>query len=95
MIKNELKKHIKNLTFPLKDDKELKIILKAKLTKKEYKMFFAWIDNHNKEQIMQMLNLDHKRYEQISLKLIKKLNQEKLKQLLINDQALSNPEKPL
>jgi len=81
MIKDELKKHIKNFSFPLKDDKELKLILKAKLTKKEYKLFFAWMENRDKEEIKEIISVDDERYKQISSKLIKKLNQEKIKQL--------------
>ena len=61
---------------------ELKKVLKAKLTKKEYKIFFLRIDRHSEEEICQALRLDTARYRHLSDSIAKKLNKESVKQLL-------------
>jgi len=81
-LTNLLEKHINKISFPFKDEEALSLILKAKLTKKEYKILFSWLDGNKKEHIVEKLKLDNKRYEEISHTVIKKLNAEKLKQLL-------------
>jgi len=76
----EIEKHIKKLVNPLKDEDELLKSLKLKLTKKELKLLKAWAEGTNIEHIQKQLNLDAKHYDELSTKLIKKLNQEKFKQ---------------
>lgn len=61
----------------------MNIILKARLTKKEHKTLKAWAEGVSPEDICKKLSLDTKDYEKLSAKLIKKLNQEKLKQELV------------
>jgi len=78
---NILKKHIKAISHPLKQGKELELALKAKLTKKEFKLLKAWVEN-DIENLKKRLNLNQKEYENLSSKLIKKLNYEKTKQAL-------------
>ena len=79
-IKQEIEKHIKKLVNPLKDPEELLAVLKVKLTKKELKMLKGWAEDVSAEEIQTALNLDEEHYGDLSTKLIKKLNQEKLKQ---------------
>jgi len=67
---------------PLKEEEALKLALKAKLTKKELKLLNAWADNADIDTLKNKLNLDEERYEELSQKLIKKLNQEKVKQAI-------------
>jgi len=74
-----LKRDIKILEKDLKEEAELKKILKLRLTKKEYKTFLAINDNANDEFIKEKLLLDDKRLEDVKDSLIKKLNYEKLK----------------
>ncbi len=81
-LSTEIEKHIKKLINPLKDEVELKEALKLKLTKKELKLLKAWADGADIEEIQQQLNLDEDRYGELSSKLIKKLNQEKIKQAI-------------
>jgi hypothetical protein len=76
----EIEKHIRILVHPLKNEEELNEVLKVKLTKKEFKLLKAWAEETPVEQIEEKLNLDETRYAELSSKLIKKLNQEKLKQ---------------
>jgi len=79
-LQEELKKHIKAISHPLKSGLDLELALKAKLTKKEFKLLKLWAQNAPKEQILNSLNLEDEAL--LSQKLIKKLNQEKTKQAL-------------
>ena len=81
-LSTEIEKHIKKLVNPLKDEDELKEVLKVKLTKKELKLLKAWSEGIDIVQLQKDLTLDEERYEKLSTKLIKKLNQEKIKQVI-------------
>ena len=81
-LNQEIEKHIKKLIHPLKDPEELLAILKVKLTKKELKLLKAWAEETSQEEIQSSLSLDEERYGELSTKLIKKLNQEKIKQAI-------------
>ena len=77
---DEVENHIRKLVTPLKDEDELKAILKVKLTKKEFKVLNCWANKCKMEDLLEKLGMDEERYGELSVKLIKKLNQEKLKQ---------------
>ena len=79
-FREEVEKHIRKLILPLKEESELKEVLKVRLTKKEFKLLQSWVEGTKKAEISEKLNLDDEKYEELSTKLIKKLNQEKLKQ---------------
>lgn len=81
-LNEEIEKHIKKLVYPLKDPEELMEVLKVKLTKKEFKLLRSWADEVPQAEIQMELNLDEERYGELSTKLIKKLNQEKIKQAM-------------
>jgi len=81
-LSTEIEKHIKKLVNPLKAEDELLEILKVKLTKKELKLLKVWADGSDIEALQKQLNLDEERYGELSAKLIKKLNQEKIKQAI-------------
>jgi len=81
-LQEETTKHIKKLVRPLKDENELREALKVKLTKKEFKLLVAWAQEDDLDALKQKLNLDETRYEELQNKLVKKLNQEKIKQAL-------------
>ena len=81
-LNTEIEKHIKKLVNPLKDGNDLKEALKLKLTKKELKLLKAWSEDTDIANIQKDLNLDEERYGELSTKLIKKLNQEKIKQAI-------------
>ena len=81
-LTNEIEKHIKKLVNPLKEEEELLAILKVKLTKKELKLLKSWADEIPAEEIQTKLHLDEEHYGDLSSKLIKKLNQEKIKQAI-------------
>ena len=74
-IHEEIEKHVK-------EEDELLEVLKVKLTKKEFKLLKYWADDITQEKIQSALNLDEERYGELSTKLIKKLNQEKIKQAM-------------
>lgn len=78
----EIEKHINKLVHPLKDEDALLEALKLKLTKKELKLLKAWANGTDIEEVQTQLNLDDERYGKLSAKLIKKLNQEKIKQAI-------------
>jgi len=79
-FRQEVEKYIRKLILPLKEENELKEVLKVRHTKKEFKLLQSWVDETPKAEISEKLNLDEEKYEELSTKLIKKLNQEKLKQ---------------
>jgi len=81
-LNEEIEKHIKKLVHPLKNPEELLEVLKLKLTKKELKLLKAWAEETSQEVIQSSLSLDEERYAELSTKLIKKLNQEKIKQAM-------------
>ena len=81
-LNEEIEKHIKKLVNPLKEPEELLEVLKVKLTKKELKLLKSWADETPQENIQADLNLDEARYGELSTKLIKKLNQERIKQAM-------------
>jgi hypothetical protein len=81
-LNQEIEKHIRILVRPLKEEEELTEVLKVKLTKKEFKLLKAWTYETPQEEIQTSLNLNEERYGELSAKLIKKLNQEKLKQAM-------------
>ena len=83
-LNTEIEKHIKKLVNPLKNEEELLAVLKVKLTKKELKMLKAWAEETSAEEIQAALNLDEEHYGDLSTKLIKKLNQERIKQAICN-----------
>jgi len=81
-LKKEIEKHIKKLVNPLKEEEELLAALKGKMTKKELKLLKGWAEGIDTEEIRTKLNLDETHYGELSSKLIKKLNQEKIKQAI-------------
>jgi DNA-binding NarL/FixJ family response regulator len=81
-LSTEIEKHIKKLVNPLKDEDELKETLKLKLTKKELKLLKGWAEGTDIKEIQAQLSLDEERYGELSAKLIKKFNQEKIKQAI-------------
>jgi len=81
-LRDELEMHIKKLVHPLKEEDELKAVLKVKLTKKEFKILSSWANNDDIEALKEKISLDEAHYGALSIKLIKKLNQEKLKQAI-------------
>ncbi len=81
-LNQEIEKHIKKLVNPLKEPEELLAVLKVKLTKKELKLLKSWADEISVNEIQTALNLDEEHYGSLSTKLIKKLNQEKIKQAI-------------
>ncbi len=81
-LNQEIEKHIKKLVNPLKDPEELLEALKLKLTKKELKLLRAWADEIPQKEVQERLHLDEERYAELSTKLIKKLNQERIKQAI-------------
>jgi len=81
-LHQEIEKHIKKLVNPLKEERELLEVLKQKLTKKELKLLKSWAEALPKAKLQESLNLNETQYIELSTKLIKKLNQEKIKQVL-------------
>jgi hypothetical protein len=79
-LREEIEKHIRKLILPLKEEEELREVLKVRLTKKELKLLQGWADAIPQADLIAQLHLDEEKYGELSTKLIKKLNQEKLKQ---------------
>ena len=81
IILNEL---ISNISHPLKSGLELELALKAKLTKKELKLLKAQSRGLSKEDIQKKLNFNEQEFLRVNSNLVKKLNQERVKQALYN-----------
>lgn len=78
-----LMENINKLVGELKQEDELKEILKRRLTKKELKCFKLKIANASKEEMLKELNCDEERLEEIEKQTISKINQEKIKKELV------------
>jgi hypothetical protein len=79
-LMDQLEKNIRILVNPLKEEEELSKVLKVKLTKKEFKVLKTWAYNEPIEVLLTKIDMNEERYGELSLKLIKKINQEKFKQ---------------
>lgn len=83
-LEKSLLSTIDKLVGRLKDEEELLEVLKRKFTKKEYKVYFARESGKSVEDIKELVHDDEKRIEEIYKAACKKLNQEKIKQELVN-----------
>ncbi len=82
-LTNAVLKHIDKLVGTLKDEKDLKEVLKRKFTKKEYKVFISIEDGLSISEVAQKLKEDDERVEELYKKACKKLNQELFKKELV------------
>lgn len=76
--------NIEKLVGTLKSEEQLKEVLKRKFTKKEYKVFIAMESNEEKTTIANELKIDKDRVDELYKSACKKLNQERIKQELVN-----------
>ena len=83
-LEKSLLSTIDKLVGTLKSEEQLLEILKRKLTKKEYKVYFARESGKSIEDIKELINDNEERIEEIYKTACKKLNQEKIKKELIN-----------
>lgn len=74
--------HIDKIVGILKDEEELKEVLKRKFTKKEYKVFVAFEEGNSLEDVKKLVGEDEERINELYKSACKKLNQEKIKQEL-------------
>lgn len=75
--------HIDKLVGTLKDEAELKEVLKRKFTKKEYKVFVAFEEGKSLEEVIELVKEDQERVEELYKTACKKVNQEKIKKELV------------
>lgn len=78
-----LLKHIEKLVGTLKEESELREILKRKFTKKEFKVFVAFEEGKSIDEITQLVKEDTQRVEELYKNSCKKVNQEKIKKELV------------
>ena len=83
-LRESVLSHIDKLVGTLKDEKELKEILKRKFTKKEFKVFTAMEDKKEVSEIAILIHDEEERVDELYKAACKKLNQEKIKQELVN-----------
>ena len=81
---NSLLKHIDKLVGTLRNDDELKEVLKRKFTKKEFKVFVAFEEGKSIDEIKAIVKEDEETIEKHYKVACKKLNQEKFKQELVS-----------
>lgn len=77
--------NIEKLVGTLKDEEELKEVLKRKFTKKEFKVFVAMEDAKDVSEIAKEIHTDEERVQELYKNAVHKLNQEKIKKELIID----------
>lgn len=82
-LRELVEKHIDKLVGTLKDEDELKEVLKRKLTKKELKVLIAKEEGKTEADIASLINDDEQRVEELYKSVCKKLNQEKIKKELV------------
>ncbi len=61
-----------------RDEEELRLILKRRLTKKEYKILFFTMDSLDEEEICSKLHLTRQRYAELQKRIRIKLNKNPL-----------------
>lgn len=83
-LNTSVEKHIDKLVGTLKNEEELKEVLKRKLTKKEFKVFIAHEEKKEKKEIATLINDDEERVDELYKSVCKKLNQEKIKKELVD-----------
>ena len=83
-----LEAHIKKLTSPLKEEKVLIMILKKRLTKKEFKILSYMVEGIPQKEQCEKLLLDEERYEKVKTKALKKINFNDLKEELLTAEVL-------
>lgn len=71
--------HIDKLVGTLKDEKELKEVIKRKFTRKEYKVFVAIEEEKTLEEVCELISEDLERVEKLYETALWKINQEKSK----------------
>lgn len=76
--------HIDKLVGTLKDEKELKEVIKRKFTRKEYKVFVAIEEEKTLEEVCELISEDLERVEKLYETALWKINQEKIKKELVN-----------
>ncbi len=80
-IKEEILKVIKKPFGALiESEDEIRLILKRRLTKKEYKIFMAKVEGKNLEELKIKLNLSNERFNELLLNIEKKLNSNAIKE---------------
>ncbi len=80
---DELLGDIRKLVGDLKEENELIKVLKRRLTKKEFRYYKLKVENATTKDMIKELGVDNERFEEIEAQTILKLNQEKIKQELV------------
>ena len=80
---DELLGDIRKLVGDLKEENELIKVLKRRLTKKEFRYYKLKVENATTKDMLKELGVDNERFEEIEAQTILKLNQEKIKQELV------------
>ncbi len=82
-LQTSLEKHINILQGVLKDEEELLLVLKKRLTKKELKAFIGIEEGQHTQELQDQLKCDEQRLQKLYAEAIKKINQERIKQELV------------
>jgi len=67
----------------LKGEDELRLILKRRLTKKEYKIFFLSLEGEERETIREKILLSEERYVELEKRISQKLKSDKTRSELL------------
>lgn len=82
-LQEVLTKHINVLQGELKENEELMVVLKKRLTKKELKAFLGIEEKTHTQELLAQLKCDEERLKKLYEEAIWKINQERIKQELV------------
>lgn len=82
-LQEVLTKHINILQGQLKQNDELLMVLKKRLTKKELKAFLGIEEKVHTQELLEQLKCDEERLNKLYKEAIWKINQERIKQELV------------
>ena len=75
--------NVDKLVGTLKEEEELREVLKKKFTKKEFKVFVAFAEGKSLDEVKAIVHDEDERIDEIYKTACKKLNQEKIKKELV------------
>ena len=81
-LRERLSELIEKPLGKLRDPEELEMVLRRRLTKKEFKLFVAELEEVPMEDVMDKLKLDEERRRELSANTRQKVNQDKIKREL-------------
>jgi hypothetical protein len=81
-LRERLNELVEKPSGMLREAEELEMVLRRRLTKKEFKLFAAEIEGAPPEEIMRRLRLDRERFRELKADIRRKCNRDRIKREL-------------